>query len=99
MGVAQSLMKPALVRTTKGSPVLNTLPNSDPSIGSCQSSLKNPLLSGKSMASKGFLREDWQLPIDRKSTRLNSSHTVISYAVFCLKKKKNSRCTGDGDAA
>src|SRR5438034_9808072 len=28
------------------------------------------------------------LPVDRKSTRLNSSHTVISYAVFCLKKKK-----------
>src|SRR5947207_6671495 len=28
-------------------------------------------------------------PEDRKSTRLNSSHTVISYAVFCLKKKKN----------
>src|SRR5438034_7980154 len=29
--------------------------------------------------------------IDRKSTRLNSSHTVISYAVFCLKKKTNKR--------
>src|SRR5947207_6426696 len=28
---------------------------------------------------------------DRKSTRLNSSHTVISYAVFCLKKKKQAR--------
>src|SRR5258708_29157775 len=28
---------------------------------------------------------------DRKSTRLNSSHQIISYAVFCLKKKKNSR--------
>src|SRR5260221_4576325 len=28
---------------------------------------------------------------DRKSTRLNSSHTVISYAVFCLKKKKKVR--------
>src|SRR5437870_10635210 len=27
-------------------------------------------------------------PIDRKSTRLNSSHVAISYAVFCLKKKK-----------
>src|SRR5260221_3839316 len=27
---------------------------------------------------------------DRKSTRLNSSHTVISYAVFCLKKKKDT---------
>src|SRR5438034_4877568 len=29
-----------------------------------------------------------RLQVDRKSTRLNSSHTVISYAVFCLKKKK-----------
>src|SRR5256885_13018217 len=29
-------------------------------------------------------------PEDRKSTRLNSSHLVISYAVFCLKKKKNN---------
>src|SRR3989454_8482988 len=28
---------------------------------------------------------------DRKSTRLNSSHLVISYAVFCLKKKKNTK--------
>src|SRR5574344_2254129 len=28
---------------------------------------------------------------DRKSTRLNSSHQIISYAVFCLKKKKHSR--------
>src|SRR5690606_41470051 len=32
---------------------------------------------------------------DRKSTRLNSSHVKISYAVFCLKKKK---CTSDGSA-
>src|SRR2546429_3238645 len=29
---------------------------------------------------------------DRKSTRLNSSHGYISYAVFCLKKKKHSKC-------
>src|SRR2546426_2251447 len=29
-----------------------------------------------------------ELEVDRKSTRLNSSHLVISYAVFCLKKKK-----------
>src|SRR3712207_7955198 len=29
---------------------------------------------------------------DRKSTRLNSSHANISYAVFCLKKKKNKKC-------
>src|SRR2546426_10488225 len=30
---------------------------------------------------------------DRKSTRLNSSHLVISYAVFCLKKKKNTKAS------
>src|SRR5947207_11838699 len=33
----------------------------------------------------------WPDDRDRKSTRLNSSHTVISYAVFCLKKKKINR--------
>src|SRR5438034_6039303 len=32
---------------------------------------------------------------DRKSTRLNSSHTVISYAVFCLKKKNNTTNTNN----
>src|SRR5258708_28073015 len=32
-------------------------------------------------------------PEDRKSTRLNSSHQIISYAVFCLKKKKNKTST------
>src|SRR2546427_6950448 len=32
---------------------------------------------------------------DRKSTRLNSSHSQISYAVFCLKKKKKNRYTHD----
>src|SRR5438034_4121525 len=34
---------------------------------------------------------------DRKSTRLNSSHTVISYAVFCLKKKKKKKKTEQQD--
>src|SRR5437588_7539084 len=34
---------------------------------------------------------DYAGPRDRKSTRLNSSHTVISYAVFCLKKKKTKQ--------
>src|SRR2546430_5601988 len=32
---------------------------------------------------------------DRKSTRLNSSHSQISYAVFCLKKKKNTTINDD----
>src|SRR5256885_11227354 len=34
---------------------------------------------------------------DRKSTRLNSSHLVISYAVFCLKKKKEKVLTGSSE--
>src|SRR3989442_4608415 len=33
--------------------------------------------------------------LDRKSTRLNSSHVRISYAVFCLKKKKNTEIQND----
>src|SRR5438034_3088411 len=37
---------------------------------------------------RGLMMGGWFLA-DRKSTRLNSSHTVISYAVFCLKKKKS----------
>src|SRR5256885_6198057 len=36
---------------------------------------------------------------DRKSTRLNSSHLVISYAVFCLKKKKNDYIHIHGDCS
>src|SRR5258708_31213815 len=40
------------------------------------------------------LSGEWRLRddvIDRKSTRLNSSHQIISYAVFCLKKKKKKK--------
>src|SRR2546422_8117650 len=37
---------------------------------------------------RGYVEAE-QHPVDRKSTRLNSSHGYISYAVFCLKKKKN----------
>src|SRR5438270_3839693 len=37
----------------------------------------------------GGARDDETFAPDRKSTRLNSSHSQISYAVFCLKKKKN----------
>src|SRR5438552_1980295 len=37
-----------------------------------------------------FLPQDALAVVDRKSTRLNSSHQIISYAVFCLKKKKKN---------
>src|SRR2546426_5844032 len=36
-------------------------------------------------------KESYLWVVDRKSTRLNSSHLVISYAVFCLKKKKKTQ--------
>src|SRR2546427_8919283 len=39
---------------------------------------------------RGSKRSRWAV-LDRKSTRLNSSHSQISYAVFCLKKKKKKR--------
>src|SRR5256885_12633578 len=46
--------------------------------------------SNTRVSRKGRIRQSASR--DRKSTRLNSSHLVISYAVFCLKKKKN-KCT------
>src|SRR5256885_4271672 len=41
------------------------------------------------LAVAAMARQSPHAPEDRKSTRLNSSHLVISYAVFCLKKKNN----------
>src|SRR5256885_9699746 len=41
--------------------------------------------------SRNPLPADLSHTLDRKSTRLNSSHLVISYAVFCLKKKNNAQ--------
>src|SRR5439155_25533193 len=49
------------------------------------------LRSDRSVSIRASLHD---VQLDRKSTRLNSSHVAISYAVFCLKKKKNRRrCT------
>src|SRR5439155_22458578 len=44
--------------------------------------------TGKNCDERGQLLKHSPEKIDRKSTRLNSSHVAISYAVFCLKKKK-----------
>src|SRR2546426_9381989 len=57
-----------------------------------RSSIVNTVAVIPSGASRRSRRKSSQVfpeSIDRKSTRLNSSHLVISYAVFCLKKKKN----------
>src|SRR5689334_22620003 len=46
-----------------------------------------PVSASEAAYVQAAFRRDW-LSLDRKSTRLNSSHSSISYAVFCLKKKK-----------
>src|SRR3712207_8289752 len=47
-----------------------------------------PLTDGMALTLLGTLWVGLAIALDRKSTRLNSSHANISYAVFCLKKKK-----------
>src|SRR5690349_25179193 len=47
-------------------------------------------VGGAGIARRGPCRLPGSRPGDRKSTRLNSSHVEISYAVFCLKKKKKN---------
>src|SRR5437867_10637740 len=49
-----------------------------------------PVAAGVGVPS-GLNAADTGGPLDRKSTRLNSSHRTISYAVFCLKKKKKKK--------
>src|SRR5437667_2324822 len=48
----------------------------------------SPMASRSVLGTCGSVASWYALPSDRKSTRLNSSHITISYAVFCLKKKK-----------
>src|SRR5438045_8782436 len=51
-------------------------------------SLLNPITEGRRSPPPAARTGDRRPSVDRKSTRLNSSHLGISYAVFCLKKKK-----------
>src|SRR5258708_36096020 len=64
-------------------------------VGSAQTEM---LLSGEAesigdVKGKFHARDSRDNALDRKSTRLNSSHQIISYAVFCLKKKTTSALT------
>src|SRR5438034_8808679 len=54
---------------------------------SCASNTSEPFPWSEPLMDRNRLGEHFIPKSDRKSTRLNSSHTVISYAVFCLKKK------------
>src|SRR5690625_6754017 len=63
-------------------------------INSLQSNIEEEIIDLEDFHGKiirlSYLGESAKEPIDRKSTRLNSSHVAISYAVFCLKKKKKN---------
>src|SRR5436309_15281289 len=50
-----------------------------------------PVVEERDLDAGAIVGLDQRAPIDRKSTRLNSSHVKISYAVFCLKKKKKKK--------
>src|SRR3712207_7730440 len=73
------------------------------SLGLCQPERTLQGASGSVMVAVGQFRAGGDEPAadlhvqgqDRKSTRLNSSHANISYAVFCLKKKKHKRVSDD----
>src|SRR5690606_39930371 len=65
----------------------------------CPSGSSRPVATGVSSCHASAWSERASISsssIDRKSTRLNSSHVKISYAVFCLKKKKKSSGSRDG---
>src|SRR5438874_8964330 len=49
------------------------------------------LAADREIANAGHIEDFFSIGGDRKSTRLNSSHVEISYAVFCLKKKKTKK--------
>src|SRR5256885_4950003 len=51
----------------------------------------NPMVGAMLVRNGQVVGSGFHKAADRKSTRLNSSHLVISYAVFCLKKKKNNQ--------
>src|SRR5256884_2047926 len=65
----------------------NATPASVPICGCCRESTRT-VACGDTCRSAGHAPSDLTRNRDRKSTRLNSSHGYISYAVFCLKKKK-----------
>src|SRR5258708_15893361 len=70
-----------------------TLFRSDPQLGTalahaCQMERRRGEIPDAEPVPAELPRDRVNILLDRKSTRLNSSHQIISYAVFCLKKKK-----------
>src|SRR5205807_6882453 len=75
--------------------IVHSLPNASSSRRSTDACASGGKICGPEARSSlhGSLNQMRPRESDRKSTRLNSSHLVISYAVFCLKKKKKNKQT------
>src|SRR2546427_3376218 len=89
MGVSASLEKGAIDDAAKD---LSLITGRKPVISKSRKSIANfKLREGQPIGCRVTLRRDamYEFFEDRKSTRLNSIHSQISYAVFCLKKKKH----------
>src|SRR5690625_6610014 len=61
-----------------------------PDFNAAQRFSTNTVLPALNTTAEEFRKEGYTVTVDRKSTRLNSSHVAISYAVFCLKKKNQA---------
>src|SRR5258708_30482152 len=75
-----------LFRSPALEPVLALEPALEPAPGRIPFRRRGPRRAPRRQRHRGTMPTD---STDRKSTRLNSSHQIISYAVFCLKKKNN----------
>src|SRR5256885_8055575 len=86
-----SASEPIRLASASDVPGLKTIPRTrEPSLKAGRNALgKNGTLAAAPATAKAAAQSSI-LVRDRKSTRLNSSHLVISYAVFCLKKKKKN---------
>src|SRR5260221_2432684 len=76
-------------RVTSVDPATNTLVTDFGNYTAQVANIIPPQKAGRIADLAGAVDNSGWCPIDRKSTRLNSSHTVISYAVFCFKKKNH----------
>src|SRR2546430_13757485 len=66
---------------------------------SATNSRKGPFLGGREGRVRSSAASTLYTELDRKSTRLNSSHSQISYAVFCLKKQNNTSKSSNNTAS
>src|SRR3989442_5962794 len=69
---------------------LHIVLKNDSSANANRAALAKLVQSLDTVITRNHLTQDQPIQTDRKSTRLNSSHVRISYAVFCLKKKNSS---------